>query len=238
MPASTDEQFSFLKTRMKDYFARLAWVSEQWTPPGKNAANGNWPVNTINDAPLKNTEGQTAIQFDGDGEKLLQILSQFQDGIRQALSTPNASANAWKNLPLFWDVFKDGISTVIDVVTDVYNLFSDDKEKQKQAKEKLFSDIEALIKKIEDNGMVENGEHANGTISLAVRDRSNEAIAALDRDFPTGSTSQFQKLADALRVVCKKLSALKTEDHDPWLRPEWQVSFQATTKGASEGLAA
>src|ERR1700733_5018833 len=51
------------------------------------------------------------------------------------------------------------------------------------------------------------------------------------------SATDAGAVADVLRSVCEHIAALNTKDQDPWLRAEWQVSFETIMRAAVVTLA-
>lgn len=238
MASSPDEQIAFLKERMRDYFARLAALSANRPPPGTNAANGFWRDETDIDPDLKNLETKPPIELTGECLALQNTFASFQAKVRETFHGDQNYEAKWEtSWQVFWPLFTNLSQELIKVIQDLFNLFSKKQEQQDAARTKIFGDLEALYKKVTDSGKVGEGRHANGHISEGVKAASDATIATLNAQMPKGQDSNVGRVADALRLVCEKLSLLPTDNHKPWLRADWQLSFQGACEVAAAGLA-
>jgi hypothetical protein len=78
---------------------------------------------------------------------------------------------------------------------------------------------------VEESGNVLSGGHANGWISVDIKDAAKDLKRKLAK-LKRSAGSDANRIADVILETCKKLERLQTDNHKPWLRAEWQLAFQ------------
>jgi len=232
-----DAQVLYVKQRLQNYLERIAALSQAATPPGTNAANGWFREYMVNDGVIVQCGQAPTLPLSGEAQQLYGIYSFFYGNVERAFrDNGNHSASAIHGQVL-WPGIAGMLGEVAAVIGSIVQLMTGGDQAKEQAKENLANSIKALVEKVNGSGYVWGGAHANGWISVYARDAGNWTIAQLDSvGFPAGKASDAGKVADVLRQICLQIAALPTEHHSPWLRPEWQIKFQAICEAGAMTL--
>lgn len=232
-----DQQVLYVKQRLQNYLARITALSQAATPPGKNAANGWFREYMVGDAEIVRAGDPPTLPLTGDALELFRVYTFFYSVVQRAFrDNGNHSAN-WTYGSVLWPNLGQMVGEIAAVGAAVFQLLTGDDQAKEAAKKNLAEAIEALMRKVDQAGVVWGGAHANGWISVYARDAGNWTIAELNKNFPQESASEAGRVADVLRAVCKQIAELPTQGHDPWLKPEWQIKFQAICDAGATTLA-
>lgn len=232
-----DQQALYVKQRLQNYLARITVLSQTATPPGKNAANGWFREHMVRDAEIARAGDPPTLPLSEDAQELFRIYTFFYSVVQRAFrDNGNHSAN-WTHGSVLWPNLGHMVGEIAAVGLVVFQLLSGGDHEKEGAKKNLAASIDALVRKIDKAGVIWGGAHANGFISVYARDAGNWTIAELDKSFPNGTVSDAGRVADVLRAVCDQIVKLPTQGHSPWLRPEWQIRFQAICDAGATTLA-
>lgn len=232
-----DQQVLYVKQRLQNYLARITALSQATTPPGRNAANGWFREYMVGDAEIVRAGEPPTLALTGDAQELFRAYTFFYSVVQRAFrDNANHSAN-WTQGSVLWPNLGQIIGEIAAVGSAVIQLFSGDSQAKEAAKKNLALAIDALMRKIDQAGDVWGGAHANGWISVYARDAGGWTLGELNKSFPQGTASDAGRVADVLRVVCEQMAALPTQGHDPWLKADWQVRFQAISEAGAATLA-
>lgn len=213
-----------IRKRLASFFERVTALSVASPPPGVNASNG-WFVKAMReDSEL--AVAQRPIQTDSAGGAACADLTQaLMRACREGFAPGLHKASGLTYLPLARETFTKVLPTLLEIsakiVAAVYTGGA--------AGAAISADVNAQIRSLGEvagKNFVSSGEHANGWISVAVRDQAKGVINRVDQQLPTLSASGRDYLA-IIKVLLDQMAALPTQGHDPWLRAEWQVGFTA-----------
>jgi hypothetical protein len=211
-----------------DYFGRIADIARLNPPPGPNAANGYFREKMLHDSRLrqiridlrdvKYAEGGTE-----GGTNGIRNMSMAIDTIWDAFAeSPNYYSDAGRSLPLFITLLQASKNQVMALGAAIAHFIAS--EGGAQSIEELSTAAKALLDQLEHSGLVVKGRHANGHISVGVKRTAQGTIQRIVDD-----SAQFgdheKKVAERVKKICELLLELPTDNHDPWLRADWQVRF-------------
>jgi len=229
----------YVKQRLQNYLSRIVELSKADAPPGKNAASGHFREHVISDPAIARCGMEPTMTLPEETQPLYNAFTFFYSMVQRAFrDNPNYYAH-WSThssvlLPNLLAIGTEIVTLAIDIIQLLSAGNDDDKGK---ARESVARSIEATVHKIEASGSVWEGHHASGWISVGVRDAANATIRDyLDPGFAAGRASDAATIANIFRRMCTDLANLPTKGHEPWLRAEWQVKFQAILQGTIAAL--
>ncbi|WP_267396518.1 MULTISPECIES: hypothetical protein [unclassified Sphingomonas] len=211
------------------FFDRLAAAAEGNPPPGMNAANGFFVKAVQDDAELKSVAPPRKTGDDPEGQRIFAALASFEAKVLETFKLPNAHGRWSTNAGVAWDAFQKLKNDIPPVITAIGGAVATVNPATIAA---LAESVKSLIDKIHNAGVVYEGDHANGYIQSGVHDAAVQLKDVLD-DVHAHPVDPFAgKFAQAMSAILDKLIALNFENN-PWLRGEWQVSFQAITRAGA-----
>ena len=247
LPAINPNAFYFLsqddldevKQRLGGFFDRCARIAIDNPAPGANASNGYF-VNGIKSDPELNII-MREFDFQSDGGKLMGIYAmQFMQRVRAGFEPGTHFATGLTYGVLARDVINAILpqiaGIVVSIIAAVYTEGgSEAAAESSDSKASIMDQINGLGDAVAAKGMVSSGEHANGWISVATRDRQNEMVDILNNKPVTfgGKTKQFLNI---LKAISKSYAQLPTDGHDPWLKANWQLGFTAVCLAGAKAM--
>jgi hypothetical protein len=234
-----DPQVMYVKQRLQNYFQRIIELSAAAEPPGKNAANGWLREYMVNDGVIIQCGAAPTVPVSDDALKLFQAYSYFYVLLERAFRD---NGNHYSSIALAPHVLFDNMGAflgdLITVIASIVSLIEGDQNQQDAAEASVVQAVTKLAKDVANSGVVWSGAHANGWISVYAQAAANWTIQnQLNVNFPKGTATDAGAVADVLRSVCERIAALDTKGHDPWLRADWQVSFETIMRAAVVTLA-
>lgn len=228
-PTPQDE-LDLVKTRLGGFFARSAQIAKDSLPPGANAANGYFVNGMKSDAELNIIMREFDVTSTG-GKLMAYYAMQFMQRVRAGFEPGTHFATGLTYLPLAKDVINAALpqiaALVVSIVAAVYTSGgSEAAAESSETQASIMEQINGLGAAVIAKGVVSSGEHANGWISAATRDRSAEMVTELNNR-PYNMGAKARDFLSILKAIAKSYGQLPTEGHDPWLRGDWQLGFTA-----------
>ena len=201
-----------ISQRLIDYLARSALIAHNNQPPGVYASNGFFATQMRQDTELARLRLPINVQ-DSSSAPVAKLAIQLMD----ALWGPfNLAPNAGGSVPL---------CQLRALLVNFPKIVGED----------IAAAISAIARTIPNNGPCQ-GVHANGFISVYVQ---QGAVKVRDEARAQRNVRQPQRIEDLLDLmilVGEALMALPTDNHSPWLRAEWQLTFQAVMDSGAREL--
>lgn len=216
-------QLKYVATRFEQFTDRCEEIARRNRPPGKNAANGWVRERMRDDDEIVRCGHAPTLPLDGDADALFDIYMMFYGRIRGAfISRPNYSAHWLTHI----SVSLPALKRLVGIVASILELATSDEEERERIAAELAQRITETYNEVRESGNVMSGGHANGWISVDVKDASSDIKKKLVKLKRTASRDAI-KIADVILEACKRLERLPVDNHKPWLRAEWQLGFQA-----------
>jgi hypothetical protein len=246
--AATETQrqiFNTTRVRFRDYCDNTAAVLQQFSPPGTNAGNGLWPGEWLGNLErLKiqyNTTdgtrhgpvrypGVTTPEAAAVDRLLVEFMIRTEGSINQYKDPANAS---WKNNGhVITDVMNAIVGPVMTIVTNILLLTGGDKKEDRQkAAVEIAKALAAAGEDLKKKGIVSEGSHANGLLAVQMQERMRN-FAAFPLDQPATSATS-RAMVEIIRKTAAGIGELDTTNQDPWMRPDWQLGYEAVLRSAA-----
>ena len=229
-----DESTRFAKKQFQMYFWRLAIASEAHRPPGQNAASADFTRKVISDPVIAKLTQSRPPNLTGAGLDLHQLFLRIHAAVQDVFVArgPHTTRISDYPKPLFDKIFRSvgALAAMVEAIVQATALNA-------AAAAEIVSKLKSLIKEVADSKTVIDGTHANGWIASDLR----TALVPLQEAVDLGILDQTDRSADAVGTIVStalhQVSTIKSEKHDPWLRAEWQIQFQAIVATAAAALA-
>jgi hypothetical protein len=217
-PADLDR----IRRRLASFFERVVALSTASPPPGVNASNGYFVNGMLNDVEL--AVAQRLIQTDSlGGTRCAELTQTVMTACRQGFTPGLHETNGLEYLPLAIETFRRTLPSLLEIsariVAAVYVGGAVGAIIMQDVNHQISS-----LGEIAGRNFVTGGNHANGWISVGVRDNANSVVNQINNGVDNLSADGRDYL-EILKVLLQEMAALPTGGHDPWLRADWQLGF-------------
>lgn len=232
--ASTDAtaEARAVRERAIQYFDLIVRLSKNSPPPGLNASNGHFVTGLRRNASLGRWRSPIPVVTD-EGMVLWEAFRDIALGIHNGFRPGLHRASGITYLPLAWTAMVNAFPQMIQIVRSAFAAVA---SRSPQDIARVVNDIEEIRRALRRRRVVTNGAHANGWISVSVRDNLRVAGRTMERHEGRVTTETGRETLAVLRAYARGLTRLRTEGHRPWLRAEWQAGFQGLTELAARTL--
>ena len=215
-----------------NYLSRINQLLINHSPPGVNAANGNFRNAMVDDSDLTylGYAGSNSCYFSSGSihsDNTASLFRYFNENLRQCFSPDNYKSTGLTNLRLATQVVEQTIpqmvalaKSVVAVVGNYYN---------PAAWAAVVASINEISDELGRKGFVSSGRHANGWIALKVHEFSISMLGLIDIYQDKLRTGRETENIAILRSISESLSKLSYDNsgHKPWLTGTWQIGFQS-----------
>lgn len=213
-----------IRRRLASFFERTVALSAASPPPGVNATNGYFVNGMRGDAEL--AVAQRPIQTDSPGGAICGDLAQaLMRACRDGFAPGLHRASGLTYLPLAIQTFNNVLPSLLEISAKIVAAIYTGGAMGAAIASDVNQQVQSLGE-IAGRNFVTSGEHANGWISVGVRDQANAVVSQIDQRI-SALPADGRDYLEILKVLLGQLAALPTEGHDPWLRAEWQIGFTA-----------
>ena len=232
--STAQSDIDLVRSRVAAYLNKVVALSRASPPPGLNASNG-WFVNAMKGDPQLALAGRNIETDSPGGQAMAGVANSFMTACRAGFGPGLHGATGLTYLPLAIQVLDAAKGSIIKLAGDVLAVAYGGPGVAKAAMPRIRADLDRVSDEVKSKGVVTNGEHANGWISVEMR---NQAAAAAQRaaDAKAGLPARSRDVLEIIRVTCTSIAALPTDKHDPWLRADWQLGFQTVCEAGVEAL--
>lgn len=245
--STADADIIRMVNKWKNLFQTLAFHSELNHPPGVNAANGHFHRTVVEEA--KNGEyyrlrekerpsSEETAKFSWEAKQLWGAFAVFYDDVIG--SSEAAGPNSFRYQGNFESTKPAGqkaLATPSIIVQILSAGASGNEETSTEQAAALAEHASAYQREFTDNELIRgahmNGHIASGVRAAAVRVRHSLKTDILDRP---GLNEGARRAAFVIDATMRAFEGLPADNHDPWLRGDWQVNFELICRAAGMRL--
>lgn len=229
---SSPADLDLVRRRLASFFERVVALSNASPPPGTNASNG-WFVKAMQeDAELNVAQrpiATTTIGGNGVGSIALNAMT----ALRAGFNHENHFASGLTYLPVAIDAFNAAMPAIKNIAVSAFEAYATSGATIKQLEQQVKTEIDNIGSTVAKSGMVLSGTHANGWISVDIRDRAQALINFIDA-VKRAHDSAALDFFEILKAILLSFTKFSTSEHDPWLKAEWQIGFTGVCSSAAK----
>ncbi|WP_148649421.1 hypothetical protein [Novosphingobium barchaimii] len=225
-----------VRKRLASYYKKVTNASLASPPPGAAASNGWFVKYMKDDADLSVT--QRPIQTATSEGKICADLAQgMMAYCRSGFGPGTYKANWATSFDMLLANLEAATSGFTQMASQMVHSILGDIPVVNSIVEQIDGQINQLAASARQKGPT-SGDHANGWISVGVRDGANAWLGQSNGALGNLTAPKSKDLVETMKVFANAMAGLNTEGHSPWLKGEWQVGFGAITSTAYHVLEA